>query len=102
MTTHILDFSNIERKLFWAFASSFAFALSFYLYSVLSLTMSVVERDRAASAARELVAQTGNLEAEYLMLQNSITLAYAEELGLKEVAVKFASGNTSTKLSIAR
>ncbi|HAT68518.1 MAG: hypothetical protein A2481_04265 [Candidatus Yonathbacteria bacterium RIFOXYC2_FULL_47_9] len=101
MTTKVLDLNNIERKLFWAFASFFAIAISFYLYSVLSLTLNVVERDRTASAVRELAAQTGALEAEYLGLQNSVTLAYAEGLGLKEVAVKFA-GNTGTKISLAR
>ncbi len=101
MTTKVLDLDNIERKLFWALASFFALALSFYLYSVLSLTMSAVERDRTASVVRELAAQTGVLEAEYLGLQNSVTLAYAEGLGLKEVSVKFA-GNTNTKLSLAR
>jgi hypothetical protein len=101
MTTKVLDLDNIERKLFWALASFFALALSFYLYSALSLTMSVVERDRTASAVRELAAHTGALEAEYLGRQNSVTLAYAEWLGLKEVSVKFA-GNTGTKLSLAR
>ena len=75
MTTKVLDLNNIERKLFWAFASFFAIAISFYLYSVLSLTLNVVERDRTASAVRELA--------------------------LKEVAVKFA-GNTGTKISLAR
>lgn len=101
MTTKVLDFSNIDRKLFWAFAGFLALALSFYLYSVLSLTMSVVERDRTAGAVRELATQTGTLEAEYLGLQNTVTLAYAKGLGLKEVSVKFA-GNTSTKLSMVR
>lgn len=101
MTTKVLDLDNIERKLFWALASFCTFALSFYLYSVLSLTMSVVERDRTASAVRELAAHSGEIEAEYLGLQNSVTLAYAEGLGLKEVSVKFA-GNTGAKLSMAR
>lgn len=101
MTTKVLDLDNIERKLFWAFAGFLTIALSFYLYSVLSLTMSVVERDRTASAVRELAAHTGDIEAEYLGLQNSVTLAYAETLGLKEVSVKFA-GNTGAKLSLAR
>lgn len=101
MTTKVLDLNNIDRKLFWGFAGLLILALSFYLYSVLSLTMSVVERDRTASAVRELAAQTGALEAEYLGLQNSVTLAYAEGLGLKEVSVKFA-GNTGTKLSLAQ
>ncbi|OHA83878.1 MAG: hypothetical protein A2937_00925 [Candidatus Yonathbacteria bacterium RIFCSPLOWO2_01_FULL_47_33b] len=101
MTTKVLDFSNIDRKLFWAFAGFLALALSFYLYSVLSLTMSVVERDRTASAVRELAAHTGALEAEYLGLQNTVTLAYAQGLGLEEVSVKFA-GNTNAKISLAR
>lgn len=101
MTTKVLDFSNIEQKLFWVFAGLFTLTLSFYFYSVVSLTMSGVERDRTASTVRELSAQTGVLEAEYLGLQNSVTLAYAEGLGLKEVAAKF-TGNNSTKISLAR
>ena len=101
MTTKVLDFNNIDRKLFWTLAGFLTLALSFYLYSAFSLTMSGVERDRTASAIRELSAQTGSLEAEYLGLQNSVTLAYAEGLGLKEVAVKFTN-NGGTKLSLVR
>jgi len=103
MTTKVLDLNNIERKLFWTLAAFFGLSLALYFYSVMSLTMSVVERDRTASLSRDLVAHAGDLEAEYLGLQNSVTLAYAEEhLGLKEVAVKFAGDNMSTKLSMAR
>lgn len=101
MTTKVLDLDNIERKLFWALASFFVLAISFYLYSALSLTMSAIDRDRTASAVRELAAHTGSLESEYLGLQNSVTLAFAEKLGLKEVSVKF-TGNTGTKISLAR
>lgn len=101
MTTKVLDLSNIERKLFWVFTGMLTFALSFYLYSAFSLTLSGVERDRTTSTIRELAAQTGALEAEYLGLQNSLTLTYAKELGLKEVSVRF-TGNTGTKLSLAQ
>jgi hypothetical protein len=103
MTTKVLDFSNIDRKLFWTFALALGFSLAFYLYAVLVITVSGVERERTASAARNLSAETGNLEAEYLSLQNSITLSYAEkELGFKEVAVRFTNENVGNKLSMAQ
>lgn len=101
MTTKVLDFNNIERKLFWILAGALAVCLAFYLYSVLSLTVNVVERDRALGMARTLATEAGDLESEYLTRQNAITLAAAHDLGFKEVSAKF-TGDTAPKLSLAR
>ncbi len=102
MTTKVLDFSNLDRKLFWALASLIMLCLAFYAYSVFSLTMNVVERDRIVSLAHDVSAQAGDIEREYLTRQNEVTLTSAEGLGLKEVSVKFAGGDIGAKLSIAR
>ncbi len=72
-----------------------------YIFSVLSLTMNVVERDRMSRAAQEIAIKVGNLEQEYLSFQKVVTLAYAQELGFKEVTAKFTELR-STKLSFAR
>lgn len=103
MTTKVLDLNNIERKLFWALSSLLFGFVVLYLYSVLSLTVAGVERDQMTRAARVLASEVGDLEAEYMGLQNSITLARAEELGFQEVAPKFAgNADRGVKLSMAR
>jgi len=90
MTTKILV-NNIERKLFWLLAGFLGVAVLLYFYSVVSLTTSVVARDRAVSSAREKVASASGLEREYILLQNSITFTRAQELGFNEVHAKFTS-----------
>lgn len=102
MTTKVLDLNNIERKLFWALSVLFVGLIAFYLYSVLSLTVSGVERDQMSRAARTLAAEAGALEAEYFTMQNSITLARAEALGLREVSSKFTGTIGGKELSMAR
>ena len=109
MTTKTLDLNNIERKLFWILTASLGLCLALYLYSVLSLTVSVVERDRMSRTLHEMATTAGDLEQEYITLQNKITLAYAHELGFVEVVAKFTSSPNATapevtpaKLSMAR
>lgn len=104
MITQTLDFNNIERKIFWTLAMSLGVVLAFYLYSVASLTIAVVDRDQMNAAAHELAIKTSEIEHEYLSRAGSITLAYAETLGFKEVTAKFTGnvGNSDPKLSLAR
>ncbi len=101
MTTKTLDLNNIERKLFWILSALLGVCIIVYVYSVLSLTMNVVERDRMSRTAHEIAIKVGALEQEYLAFQKVVTLAYAQELGFKEVTVKFTE-RSSTKLSFAR
>ena len=101
MTTKTLDLNNIERKIFWALASLLGLVAAFYLYSVLTLTVAVVDRNNINRAAHELASTVGALEAEYLEQANSVTLAYAKDLGFKEVNAKYAT-ETGSKLSMAR
>lgn len=98
MTTKILV-NNIERKLFWILAGFLGVAMSWYLYSAISLVTSVVARDRAVSAVREKTASASELEREYISLQNSVTFARARELGFDEVRAKFTSA--SSRFSLA-
>ncbi len=101
MTTKTLDLNNIERKLFWTLSALLGVCIVVYIFSVLSLTMSVVERDRMSRTTNEIATKVGDLEHEYLSIQNGITLAYAEGLGFNEVNAKFTNEG-SAKLSIAR
>ncbi len=101
MTTKILDLNNIERKLFWSLSALLGACVMVYVYSVLSLTMNVVEQDRMSRTAHEIAIKVGDLEQEYLSLQKGVTLAYAQELGFEEISVKFTSKD-SAKLSVAR
>ena len=55
-----------------------------------------------AQTARDLEEKVGTLEEEYMQIQNSITLAYAKDLGLKEVTAKFTSETPSAKFSVVR
>lgn len=106
MTTKTLDLNDIERKLFWIFASLIGFCLAVYLYSVLSLTVAGVERDQMSRTSHDLASQIGDLESEYMKIQNSITLARAKEIGFHEVTAKFtnlhALNDTNITLSMAR
>lgn len=101
MTTKTLDLNNIERKIFWTLVSLLGLVAAFYLYSVLTLTVAVVDRNSMNSAARELANTASTLEAEYLAQTNSITLAYAQEVGFHEVSARYA-GETGSKFSMAR
>jgi hypothetical protein len=104
MTTKILDFSNIERKIFWTLAVMLGIFSIFYLYSVTSLTLAVVDRNNFNNTAREIKSVSSTLESEYLSQAGIITLAHAEDLGFREVKVRFANGtaHAETKLSMAR
>ena len=109
MTTQTLDLNNIERKIFWALGSMLGLVLAFYLYSVASLTIAVVDRDAMATRAHELATKAADIEQEYLSQANSITLAYAQSIGFHEVPAKFAgmaalndTGVSGVKLSMSR
>lgn len=101
MTTKTLDLNNIEQKIFWVLALLVGVVVSFYLYSVVSLTIAVVDRNSMNNAAHQLANQASELETEYLSQTNSVTLAYAQSLGFHEVTAKFAR-NTEIKLGLAR
>lgn len=102
MTTETLNLHNIERKIFWILASFLGIAVLFYFYSVFTMTLAVVERDRTIASARVLASSAGDLEQEYMSIQNGITLARAEELGFREVSAKFTGGTTSDKIVAIR
>lgn len=101
MTTKTLALMNIEKKIFWTLAALLGLSVGFYLYSILTLTVAVVDRNNTNRAVHNLASQVGNLEAEYLNQTNTMTLAYAKELGFTEVNAKFA-GDTTQKFSFAR
>lgn len=104
MTTKIFNFSNIEHKLFWFFFGVLVVMIAFYLYSAFSLTVNVVERNRLGRVAHELEVRVGTAEAEYIKLQNSITLETANNLGLHEVVAKFTKEKSefAGQVSMAR
>ena len=101
MTTKTLDLNNIERKIFWIMIALLGLIAAFYLYSVATLTVAVVDRNNMNRTAHELANTAGALEAEYITQANSITLAYAQNLGFHEVNAKF-TGDVGTKITMAR
>lgn len=98
MTTNIFV-NNIERKFFWVFVGFLGVAVVCYLFSILSLTLSVVAHDRLTMRVREVSAEVILKEAEYVLLQNSITRSRAQELGFKDANVKFAGEETMDRIS---
>ncbi len=109
MTTQTLDLNNIERKIFWTLASLLGISIGFYLYSVASLTVALIDTSSMNATAHDLASKTATIEQEYLERSNSITLAYAQTLGFKEVSAKFANVNlpsspadSGIKLSMAQ
>lgn len=101
MTTKTLELNNIERKIFWILASLLSLVALFYLYSVLSLTFAVVDRNTINTSIHQLANQSSQLEAEYLTQTNSVTLSFAKELGFSEVNAKFAR-SADAKFGMAR
>ncbi len=91
MTTHTLDFNNIERKFFWILIVLISSVTGFYLYSVFSLTMAGVDRTMISRHTQELKNKVSVLEAEYLAQTNLFTEEYAQSLGLYEVHPKFSN-----------
>jgi len=102
MTTKTLDLNNIEQKIFWILALLIGVISMFYLYSVLLLTIAVVDHNSTNTAIHQLANSASNLEAEYLAQTNSVTLAYAQTLGFREVDAKFASHGAGVELTMAR
>lgn len=102
MTTKTLDFNNIEHKLFWILSGVITLLISIYLYSAFSLTVNAVERNKMSQTARDMELKVGALETEYMKIQNSITLTYAKDLGLKEVTAKFTGEAPIAKVSLSR
>ena len=102
MTTEVLNLYNIERKAFWILASLLGVSILFYFYSIFTMTIAVVERDRTVAAMRTLASSAGDLEQEYMSLQNGVTLARAHELGFQEISAKFTGDVTSDKLVAIR
>lgn len=102
MTTKTLALNNIERKIFWMLSTALTVVLAFYLYSALVITLAGVDRNTMNRTARELAVKSGALETEYLAQANSVTLAYAKNLGFHEVNAKFAGSDTGTKVALAR
>ncbi len=95
MTTKTLDLNDIERKIFWGLVSCLILVVSFYLYSLLSLTIAGVDRDHLSRNAHNLSVKIGDLESEYLTESNSVTLARAEALGFHEVNARFTNSSAS-------
>lgn len=111
MTTKTLDLNNIERKIFWVLSTALAVVLAFYLYSALVITIAGVDRNNMNRKAHELASQASMLEAEYLSQSNSVTLAYARNLGFQEVTAKYTgssvialakAGESGEKVAMAR
>lgn len=102
MTTKTLDFTNIERKLFWILAGAIVVAVGFYLYSAISLTIAVIDRDNALSSTRTLSAQVAGLEQQYMEVQNTVTLSVAQEKGFKEVAPRYTGSVSPDTLALSR
>lgn len=102
MITKTLDFNNIERKFFWILSSVIVVAVAFYLYSALSLTIAVVDREQVNRTAQEISNHVSVLEQEYLLEANKVTLEYAKSLGFRDVAVKFAKDEASHVVAMAR
>lgn len=109
MTTKILELNNLDRKLFWIFSGLIVVLAAYYLYAMLSITSAGVARKHVVEVAYRVSLEAGELEREYMNMQNGVTLARANELGLREVAATFAgkeergtSANTGIKVSFAR
>lgn len=100
MTTEVLRLHNIGQKLFFVIASLLGAALLFYFYAVFTMTVAVVDRNHAIAMAHTVASTQGDLEQEYMSLQNNITLARAQELGLTEVAAKFTGASHNNHVAL--
>lgn len=100
MTTEVLAVDNIGKKLFFIVGIFLALAIAAYFYFVFTMTVAVVDRNHALSMSRTVASTQGELEQEYMALQNNITLARAQELGLQEIVVKFTGESTRNLVAL--
>lgn len=94
----------LQKKIFVYSAALLGLLIASYLYMVGSITFDVVARKSAESDLRTVRASVGELELEYLSLNNTIDMAYAKDLGFKEASdAHFATrGSFASRLTLGR
>lgn len=93
--------NNAQKSAFIALVSVIGFTFSLYIYLVGSIIFGAVEQRQLEASARELRADIGVLEIEYLGLAGKINLDLAHSLGFKEATDQvFAVRKDGSKLSL--
>jgi hypothetical protein len=73
------------RKLFWMFSSTLFASLLLYGYFLNQAIVHVVERETILEESSMLASRIGELEFQYIALENAISLAHARMLGFVDV-----------------
>lgn len=93
--------NNLEQKVFWVFSILILLSATMYMYFVSSSIVNVVLREETEMEIVKLHSMVGELESEYLRLENSITLKRAESMGFVKLSdKKFVIRGTTESLSI--
>ncbi len=92
----IINNGDLNRKIFILMAGALGLFVAVYLYFIATITFDVVARKTAENDLRGIRASVGQLELEYLSLNNTIDLAYAESLGFHEATNTYFAKRSGT------
>jgi hypothetical protein len=95
----IVSNDDLEKKLFIIVASVFALLIASYIFFIGRITFAVVATRGADAQVRTLRAHVGDLELQYLTLNQKVDMAYAESHGFSEP--KDTSFAAKARLSVA-
>lgn len=94
--------NNLIQKVFWSFSIVVILLASMYMYFVSSSIVNVVLRKEIETDIVKLHSGVGELESQYLTLENNITMDRALSMGFVKLSNKKFVTRTSQSLSINR
>lgn len=96
--TRAIVANNLERRLFYVLITLLLLSAISYMYFVAQTTFNIIERKNAQHEISILGSHIGELELEYLSLNNQIDLDFAYKLGFQEPRkIHFASREALVK-----
>ena len=84
LQTNIINNNNLDRKVLFCLVSVFAVLVVSYVYFIGSIVFNILERKTVEADVRSLKSNVGQMELQYLSLNNSVDLAFAREKGYEE------------------
>lgn len=94
--------NNLSQKIFWALSILIILFASMYMYFVSSSIVNVVLRKEIETEIVKIHSQVGELESQYLALENNITMDRALSMGFVKLSDKKFITRTNRSLSINR
>ncbi len=87
---------ELQQKLFWIGSLIFVALVIYYCFSINSIVFGIAERKDVESNMHTLKSDIAEMELGYVALQNTVTLASANSLGLSQVSNPIFIGVSKT------